>query len=413
MGLPEAPFRQFFSQTGASEFGYWQYGRPRVVVTANGRNQAAIGAVIEYLGLVKAAEYPSDVKLPPPWGEECTDARVCEDEDRRARLASGDMHVEQGENRLRLVLAFENTFAGTVALRDWLKKSGFTDIVISVDDELEAIGPETQAQTDPQTNLYGDVRPLGDRIKDSSAEKIAELVFTYYRQLPKRLSEALGQIAPEERLRLCRERWQLERGKGRDVNWQALLIIEGLGPIAGDWMRTLWTQLLEERCEFIGVAIGSLAASLPPDEAFGLAKEWFDAATEQVGKKKRLMAFWSLHHPNTLKLIENWWELASPGEAVTEDWGRLAAESQITWTGAQNWLDRGRPLSLIALDAMLFYAPRQGHGKQPTVPVNFGFPSFDTFRSVFEQYRERDNAYRVQKAVASLVENASILTQTR
>ena len=98
MGLPERPFKEFFAKVGAVEFGYWQYGRPAVVVRAKGNNAAAIETFAEYLAIVDAAEYPSDVETPPPWGNECEDSRLSDDEDRATRLARGrrELHHEDG-----------------------------------------------------------------------------------------------------------------------------------------------------------------------------------------------------------------------------------------------------------------------------------------------------------------------------
>jgi len=39
---------------------------------------------------------------------------------------------------------------------------------------------------------------------------------------------------------------------------------------------------------------------------------------------------------------------------VTLNWGHLAASSQFNWAKADDWLSKGRPLSLIALDALMF-----------------------------------------------------------
>jgi hypothetical protein len=35
-----------------------------------------------------------------------------------------------------------------------------------------------------------------------------------------------------------------------------------------------------------------------------------------------------------------------------EDWGRLAASSHLSWARVSNWLEQGRLLSLVALDAL-------------------------------------------------------------
>ncbi len=39
---------------------------------------------------------------------------------------------------------------------------------------------------------------------------------------------------------------------------------------------------------------------------------------------------------------------------VGQNWGHLAASSQFNWKRAEKWLLQGRPLSLIALDALMF-----------------------------------------------------------
>jgi hypothetical protein len=44
----------------------------------------------------------------------------------------------------------------------------------------------------------------------------------------------------------------------------------------------------------------------------------------------------------------------------TNDWGRLAALSNLLWTRVQDWVSRGRPLSLIVLDALAELIPYGG-----------------------------------------------------
>src|SRR4051812_35320416 len=39
---------------------------------------------------------------------------------------------------------------------------------------------------------------------------------------------------------------------------------------------------------------------------------------------------------------------------IGTNWGHLAASSYLSWDRADKWLTNGRPLSLIALDAILF-----------------------------------------------------------
>jgi hypothetical protein len=54
------------------------------------------------------------------------------------------------------------------------------------------------------------------------------------------------------------------------------------------------------------------------------------------------------------KVLE-WIEKNSPRITnVHLNWGHLAASSQFSWDRADKWLTKGRPLSLIALDALVF-----------------------------------------------------------
>jgi hypothetical protein len=46
------------------------------------------------------------------------------------------------------------------------------------------------------------------------------------------------------------------------------------------------------------------------------------------------------------------WMESFVGEVGSEDWGYLAALSHLTWERAARWLEKGRPLSLVALEAI-------------------------------------------------------------
>ena len=406
MGLPEGPFKEFLAKVGAVEFGYWQYERPAVVVRASGSNAAAVETLCEYLAIVDAAEYPSSVDTPPPWGSECEDPRVSNDEDRSTRLATGRREVRQEGEQLCLALAFENAFAGALALENWLAAMGYEDIEIEIDDVLEGLQVTGSARTTPRSGLFGDVRPLAERLVGAPPEKVVELVFGYHSDVPEQLAQALKAIPPALRLELCRTYWEQAREAGRDVTWQALLVIWDLGPTAAEWMRAIWHELIAENRDYAGFATKALAASLPPDEAFDLAKAWAEQATEREARKTRLMAFGNLAHPRTLGFIEHWWESADAGSPVTEEWGRLAADSRLTWATATAWLQAGRPLSLIALDALVNYLPRRGC-YQVARPADFNLHDPKEFRNELVRYRDRDPTPRVDHIVGYLMRNAA------
>ena len=297
--------------------------------------------------------------------------------------------VRQDGDLLRVVLTFENTFAGSLALANWLAAMGYEEVAVEIDDELKGLDLTGSARRTPKRGLFGDVRPLTERLEGAPPEKVVEVVFGYHSDLPAGLAQALKAIPPELRFELCRTYWEQAEKAGRDVTWQALLIIQGLGPIAAEWTRAIWNELIREDGDYAGFATKALAASLPPDEAFDLARAWAEKAADRESRKDRLMAFRNLAHRRTLEFIEHWWESADSGSPVTEEWGRLAADSRLTWEVAQAWLQGGRPLSLIALDALLSYLPRGGY-YHVARPADFGLSNTTAFGDVLMQYRERD-----------------------
>ena len=143
MGLPEDPFRTFFRQMGAQEFGEWQYDRPRVIVTAEGENAESFQLLQAYFSMVNEAEYATHVTEVPPWGEQATGPRVQDDEDCAATLDEGPHKAEQDGAILRLSVRFQNTFAGAVALERWLQATGYRHIVVQIENALAPIKETT------------------------------------------------------------------------------------------------------------------------------------------------------------------------------------------------------------------------------------------------------------------------------
>ncbi len=141
MGLPEEVFRALFQQAGASEMGYWQYDMPAVTIEARGRNDLAAQQAKAHAELVRASEYACDVNDEPPWGSDADDARVADDEDNSARLSDGEHSVLVSDDGIVLKLLFRNTFAGSVAVEQWLQQQGYTDIRVSIQEALTPLPP--------------------------------------------------------------------------------------------------------------------------------------------------------------------------------------------------------------------------------------------------------------------------------
>jgi MoaA/NifB/PqqE/SkfB family radical SAM enzyme len=403
MGLPEEPFRQYLAAVGATEFSSQQYDRPSVFATAIGDVPDAGRAIKEYLKLIEMAEYPSDVKQPPPWGAECDDPRLLDDEDRSARLASGACKVEVDEGKIRLVLTFENTFAGAIALEQWLLKQGYADVAVHIDHSLESLQISAESTIRPNTELYSKVQSINVRIAKMNHRELIEAIFAYHSNEPEALGQAIADIPLDERLHLARETWRKLRKPSVDVDWRALLVIEQTGSAAADWMREMWPLLLRENYTGMGIALRAMAAVLPTDESYEFARQWLDAAEDRRNYTERLHSFYSLRNPRTIALIEQWWQQSEPNTPVTGDWGRIAAASLVDWPTLRRWLEGGRPLALIALAALQEYAE-----KGP--PTQYNKPERWEFEIVLNGYKAKDAVPRVSKNVDSALATIDKLT---
>ncbi len=117
-----------------------------------------------------------------------------------------------------------------------------------------------------------------------------------------------------------------------------------LGPAARSWVERRWEPGLrpDTRAAFLKAA----AACLPHAEAVPRAL----AYVERQGGRDLPFAALPLAHFRS-PLVLDWVErtVASP---VSNNWGPLAACSGFTWATATRWLEAGRPLSLVALDAL-------------------------------------------------------------
>jgi len=120
------------------------------------------------------------------------------------------------------------------------------------------------------------------------------------------------------------------------------------------------------------------AACLPYREGFSRVTA---ALTEQAGSKKRdlMSSLGHFHSPEALDWIEQ-----NIFEPITEAWGYLAAASQMDWPRAERWLAQGRPLSLVAIDALAaivrpqspFLRAYQPRLHQQATPTAIGLPVF-------------------------------------
>ncbi len=109
--------------------------------------------------------------------------------------------------------------------------------------------------------------------------------------------------------------------------------------------------------------------------------------------------------------VLDWIEL-NITDPLTFQWGDLAAVSAFDWDRAEKWLRGGRPLSLVALDAMCACVgshPGQSRLIQefrPHMDSQIPASSIDT---ALREYARRDSSPRVRKAVNFIIKNLSTI----
>jgi len=98
-------------------------------------------------------------------------------------------------------------------------------------------------------------------------------------------------------------------------------------------------------------------------------------------------------------------------EPITEAWGELAAVSRFSWTRAEKWITAGRPLSLVAVDALATIANPKSPLLRDLQPRLYDPSDPDMFREVLSAYAQSDRAPRVEKRTISLLANAHSLLE--
>ena len=163
---------------------------------------------------------------------------------------------------------------------------------------------------------------------------------------------------------------------------------------AEDWIRSRWDTYR------IGVFVALAEASsscLPFEEGFERVVQHLEMMTQKE-IRTYCSVLVSFHTGRTLDWLEG--HVSFP---ITDMWGKLAARSQFSWARATKWLDSGRPLSLVALDAL--YAC--GHDDTPLLrkfaPKLLEPDTRERMRAKLEQYAALDPVPRVKQKVTAII----------
>lgn len=149
-----------------------------------------------------------------------------------------------------------------------------------------------------------------------------------------------------------------------------------------------------------------LSKTLDKDEAFKIISSELDQCEDKY-LNVYIIALNNIRTDKILDWIEN---SAHRIKNVNENWGHLAAVSFFTWDRADKWLRKGRPLSLIALDALIFCTTTDDRLNQslrlrqlqPTLTDN---PKLDIVATKLQEYLKADNVPRTRGSVQKIIDN--------
>jgi hypothetical protein len=189
------------------------------------------------------------------------------------------------------------------------------------------------------------------------------------------------------------------------INYKAYEIAgKALGPIAYNWLKNEWENKEEEGSLLIFAE--PISQSFPVNEAFNVLSGAAELSTDKEFAGNSLVLVY-LQNQMTLDWIEaNRHRIHD----VKESWGTIAAASKFTWQRAERWLTAGRPLSLIAIDALMYCTtegerPNQSFWLQknkPRLPDNV---KPDVIAKTLTEYLTKDNVPRTKNSIGKIINN--------
>lgn len=188
----------------------------------------------------------------------------------------------------------------------------------------------------------------------------------------------------------------------RSICLEVAAITQGQG--GADFVRYCWGDY--PSVDLISLAQAS-AACLPFREGFDRVTDALDAFE---GARKRDLMFGLSYFRSTEALD---WIERTIFEPITESWGYLAAASDLDWQRIESWFRRGRPLSLVAIDALGSIVRPMTVFLREHSPTLREQPSLQTYSTVLTEYMKRDPVPRVQQRIESLLKHGKSLTADR
>lgn len=190
----------------------------------------------------------------------------------------------------------------------------------------------------------------------------------------------------------------------RAINYKAYEIAgKVIGRPAAEWIKNEWTNRQENEIQIFAEPI---VKCLDFDEAFKILTKELESKDDKY-LSENVSALLYFQSGKTLDWIE---KVSQRVKNISSDWGQLAASSQFTWDRANKWLTIGRPLSLIALDSLIYCTTigerlNQSLWLRQLNPKLIDNPRPEIIANRLREYLTVDNVPRTKNAVKAIIEN--------
>lgn len=221
-------------------------------------------------------------------------------------------------------------------------------------------------------------------------------------RIDERTEDALRRLDPEGLLASLRIR--VAQNPPRSLGTACRICARVLAARASGFVRDVRAPAVAE-CRLFRWAEAAAACLKPPDglTATMAALEGLDGRDLE----RRMIALAWFQAPEVL----DWIEAHVPPRSVVDGWGRLAALCCPRWDRLQAWLDAGRPLNLVALDA-LRNCLSSSHGAPFQRELRYGVrtpPSREALLAALENAARRDPVPHVERLWGIISEEADTL----
>jgi len=221
----------------------------------------------------------------------------------------------------------------------------------------------------------------------------------------KSVIELLLQFDKSEVLRRIDEKVKYDRA----INYKAYEIISKvLGRQGENWIKDQWANRKENEIQIFAEAIINCVAF---EEAFQMLTNELENGNDKfLSDNASALVYFKSND------ALDWIEKVSPRiKNVSYAWGQLAASSKFTWERANNWLTSGRPLSLIALDALIYCTDNgdrlnQSMWLRELKPVLTDRPKADIISNRLKDFLITDSVPRAKNSVEVIIKNLFDLT---